>query len=156
MLTPRQGLAAGLTAALLWAAAGAPATAAPIVITKVRDLYFGKCDNIGGATYIVDPAATPGPSACVGAHAARFDVTGDPSAKVQVTSSKNVTVTNGTDSVNVRTDQAPSGGNITLDANGELVIYMGGEFKVSGGGFTSTNPLSGSSTLSVNYKGGGP
>ncbi|MEE8555514.1 MAG: DUF4402 domain-containing protein [bacterium] len=126
--------------------------AAPIVIVKDRDLSFGRCDNTPGATYVVAAAELPGGAACTGAFSARFSVTGDPGAKVRITSDNTIGITNGVDSINVKSDQSPSGGNISLSAAGTLTIYMGGDGKIPPAGIPGPTTLSGSSILTVIYK----
>lgn len=147
----QRGARLGLCLCLAWAVP-AFAQAAPIVITKDRDLHFGRCEEVPGTRYVVDAAENPGPAACPGAYSARFSVTGDANAKVKITSDKNVTVTNGIESINVKLDQAPTGGNIRIGADGTLTIYMGGDYRVPPGGVSDPADLTGTSVLSVVYK----
>ena len=108
------------------------AQAAPIVITQTRgSLFFGSCDNIPNQTYTVDPADNPGIAGCTGAFSARFDITGDVSAKVVISLPNRVDVTNGTDTFRVNLSTDDTGGNPpAFDVAGDLVIWVGGNFRV--------------------------
>jgi len=145
---------------ILWAAAFPPGQAwapppspsTPIVITEVRHLSFGTCDAVGGATYTVDAADAPGAGACIGAHSARFEVTGEPNERVKLNYSKNISISNGTDTLTVKQSIAPTGGNIRFDGSGNLTVFMGGEVRIPPGGLASSASLSATSDVEVVYK----
>ncbi len=106
---------------------------------------------MGGATYTVAPAENPGLTGCTGSSSAKFQVTGEPNEKVKISLPKNVTISNGSDSLSVRTSQAPSGGNIRFDAGGNLTIYVGGDLKIPQAGLATSGLFVGTPTLSVTY-----
>jgi hypothetical protein len=131
----------------------AEAQVLPITLTKVRDLNFGFCDSVPGTKYTVAAADLPGAAACTGAYSGRYLVQGDANARITIDVDKNVTITNGTDTLTVKPDADPLQGNIRLDGNGQLTIYVGGEVTIPNpGGVTSYGLFSGTSVLTVDYK----
>lgn len=130
--------------------ASAPAAHAQTV-TKLTDLNFGTCDDVGGTTYTVAAAASPGVGACTGAQAAQFTVTGTPSTVARVTLSS-VTISNSTASLSVKlTDSA--GGSVCLGTSGTVTIYVGGSLKLPQSGVGSSGVLVGPTTISLAYQG---
>lgn len=125
---------------------------APIVITEIRALEFGICEIIAGQRYTVDPADNPGITGCTGSTSARFDLTGDPNARVIITLPNRVDITNGADILSVTTSRAPGGGNISFDATGNLTIWVGGNFRIPGGGLASSGLFIAPAVLDVVYK----
>ena len=124
----------------------------PIVITEIRPLEFGGCDIVGGATYTVDAANTPGAGACTGANSARFDITGDPNARVTISLPNKVDITNGTDTLTVNISKSPTGGNIRFDAAGNLTIFVGGNFRIPPAGLGTSGLFLVTAILDVIYK----
>ena len=125
----------------------------PITLTKVRDLNFGFCDSVPGTKYTVAAADLPGAAACIGATSGRYLVEGDANARITVDIDKNVSITNGTDTLTVKPDADPLKGNIRLDASGQLTIYIGGDVTIPNpNGVTSYGLFSATSVLTVNYK----
>lgn len=129
-----------------------PAQGAPIVITEIRFLNFGTCDIVGGVQYVVDAAESSGVGACSGATSARFDLTGDPGAKVTINIPNKVFITNGTDTLTTNLSKSPTGGNIKFDGAGNLIIYVGGNFRIPQAGLATSGVFTVSATLTVNYK----
>ena len=125
----------------------------PPQISKLRDLDFGGCDNVGGATYTVTPTATQGLGACFGAQAAQFTVQGDPNRRVRIEVAQTVTITNGTESLSVSTDPSVGPGPTCLGA-GTLTVYVGGSVTLPGGGLTTSGLFIGPTDLEATYLGG--
>lgn len=137
-----------LASPLLWA----PALVHAQTVTQVTNLNIGTCEDIGGTTYTVAAAASPGTGACPGAMAAQFTVTGTPSRVAKVTLPANVTVTSGTASLTVKlTDSA--GGAVCLGTTGTVTIYVGGSVKLPQSGLGSSGTLVGPTTISLAYQG---
>lgn len=150
----RPGQAGGLLVMLALATAlvSAPALGHAQTVTQITNLNFGTCEDIGGTTYTVAAAASPGTGACVGAMAAQFTVTGTPSRVARVTLSNSVTVTNGTASLTVKlTDSA--GGSVCLGTTGTVTIYVGGSVKLPQAGLGASGTLVGPTTISLAYQG---
>lgn len=135
------------------AASLAQAQALPITLTKVRDLNFGFCDSVPGAKYTVAAADQPGPAACTGAYSGRYLVEGDANARITIDIDNMVAITNGSDTLTVKPDADPLKGNIRLDGNGQLTIYIGGDVTIPNpNGVTTYGLFSAGSVLTVNYK----
>lgn len=145
-------LATGAAVLVLCLPGIALAQVAPVQVTKVRDLFFGYCANVGGTSYTVDAAETVGAAACQGATSARFEVTGDPNARVRITLDNNVAVTNGVESLTVRTANNAQGPFVRLDAAGTATLYVGGTVNIPGGGLTSFGDFTAAPLLVVEYK----
>ena len=143
---------AALTGGYKVALAPPPPPSTPIVITEIRFLNFGTCDIVGGVQYVVDAADSPGVGACSGAASARFEVTGEPGAKVTIAIPNSVSITNGTDSLTTKFSQSPTGGNISFDGAGGLIIYVGGNFRIPQAGLATSGVFTVSTTLTVDYK----
>lgn len=122
----------------------------PIVITQIRTLDYGFCDNLPNTTFTIAAADLPGVSGCSGSQSGRFDVTAEPNERIRVTITGSLDVTNGTDVLNVRPSISPSG-NVNLDATGAVTIYVGGNLKIPIGGVTTYGQYSGPATLTVVY-----
>lgn len=120
-------------------------------VTKITDLSFGTCEDIGGTTYTVVAAASPGAGACSGAQAAQFTVTGTPHTVARVTLS-NVTITNGTASLTVKLTDS-GGGSVCLGTTGTVTLYVGGSFKLPAAGLGTSGTLVGPTTVSLAYQG---
>ncbi|HEX9841718.1 MAG TPA: DUF4402 domain-containing protein [bacterium] len=147
-----RGLSLALLAGALLLLAGT-AQGQAIQITKLRDLDFGGCDNVGGATYTVAPAAAPGGGACFGATSAQFTVTGTPSRRARLTLPNTVSVSNGTQSLSAAiTDSV--GSNIACLGTGTITIYVGGSVTLPGGGLTSYGLFIAPTQIQLAYIGG--
>lgn len=125
----------------------------PPQITKLRDLDFGGCDNVGGATYTVTPSATQGLGACFGAQSAQFTVEGNPNRRVRIEVPNSVTISNGTESLAVTTSQSAGPGPTCLGA-GTLTVYVGGSVTLPGGGLTTSGLFIGPTQIEASYIGG--
>jgi Domain of unknown function (DUF4402) len=136
LLRPAQAAAMALLAGMVLLLAGT-AWGQAIQITKLRDLDFGGCDNVGGATYTVAAAASPGGGACFGATSAQFTVTGTAGQRAHMTLPNNVTVTNGTQTLTVNITDSVGSKTACLGATGTITIYVGGTLTLPGGGLTS-------------------
>jgi hypothetical protein len=128
----------GLLFALLVAGPETARAQAAIVITEVRFLNFGSCESIPNTTYTVDAAESPGVTGCSSSSSAKFQITGDPGAKVVISIPNNVDTSNGTETLNVKLSKAPTGGNVSFDGTGNLTVYVGGNFKIPPGGLTTS------------------
>ena len=95
-------LTALLGAAPDTARAPPPPPSTPIVITEVRFLNFGSCESIPNTTYTVDAAESPGVTGCSSSNSAKFQITGEPGAKVTINIPNNQDTSNGTETVNVK------------------------------------------------------
>jgi Domain of unknown function (DUF4402) len=155
---PRLGLPAPLRAGtVLLAAMLLVLLAGPVraqTITQLTDLNFGGCDNVGGATYTVNPAATPGPAACYGAGAAQFSVTGTPHTRVHMTLASTVTIAVGATNLTVTLSDSVGSKTVCMGTTGSLIIYVGGTLTLPGGGVTSFGPFSTATSLSLTGIGG--
>ena len=140
----------GVAMLFLWPAA---LYGAPISIAKIQELNFGFCDATPSVTYTVLPAASPGASACQGAGAARFDITGDPNKKAKITIANTVTIINGTESMAVTITDSAGGQFICLGA-GAVTLWVGGSVTIPAGGLTSNGLFTVSTTLALSYAGG--
>lgn len=126
----------------------------PIQITKLRDLDFGGCDNVGGATYTVAPSAAQGPAACFGAQAAQFTVVGDPNRRVRIrVNPQNVSISNGSEALSAQTS-ASHGPGPTCLGGGTLTVYVGGSVTLPGGGLTTFGLFIGPTQIEASYIGG--
>lgn len=145
----------GAVAMLLFLGLSGPPRAEAQTLTKVRDLFFGYCDGTPGTSYTVLAAENPGPGACQGAYSGRYEIAALPNRRlrVQLAGGGNVTITNGTDSLNVSADSVPAGANICSGA-GTLTVYIGGTLAIPATGMVLFGSVSGAGTLNVTYQGG--
>ncbi|MBI4084250.1 MAG: DUF4402 domain-containing protein [Candidatus Lambdaproteobacteria bacterium] len=120
-----------------------------LVITKIRDLNFGLCDQGVAATYVVAAANNPGTGACIGATSGRFRVTGAPRQTVTISLIPvPVTITNGTDALSVTENASPTGTR-RLNASGNLIIHVGGTVTLTTASLSQDVDLIGTATLRV-------
>ena len=125
----------------------------PIVITEVRSLNMGACDNVGGATYVVDAAELPGVSACPGSQSARFEVTGDANARVTIAlPGTTYTVSLGAATLDLKHDADPLTGNIRFSAAGTLTIWVGAQYRLPQAGVSPPGTYIGTGSITVDYK----
>lgn len=124
--------AASLAAALCVGASNAHAA---ITITKVRNLFFGYCDNTPSLLIIVAASDTPGASACTLATSARFEVTGGvPNAVATITLPTPIVLTVNGVNRNVTLNRVPTG-SPRFSATGTLTIWVGGRVRIPAGRF---------------------
>ena len=117
-----------------------------ITIAKVTDLDFGGVDT-GAATYTVNANAGPH-SAGTGAVAASFTIQGENGQTADVSFGANpVSITNGTDTLNVTLN--PENTTHTFTGAAET-FYVGGS--VTLGGTESSGLYTGNATLSMVYQ----
>ena len=142
-------------ALLLWLlCAGSALGQTPLQITKLQDVDFGGCDNVGGATYSVTAAATQGVSACFGAHAAQFTIVGDPNRRARIQlASTNVTLTNGSETLTASLTKSVGNGPTCL-GTGTITVYVGGSLTLPGGGLTTFGIFLVPTDISASYVGG--
>jgi hypothetical protein len=133
---------------------GTAAGQAAIQITKDRDLNFGGCDNVGGATYTVAAAASAGAGACFGAQSARFTVTGDPNRRARITLPSRVDVSNGSETLRVNITDSVGSNTVCLGATGAVTIYLGGSVTLPGGGLTTFGLFINADQIELAYIGG--
>ncbi len=129
---------------------GASSAHAAITITKVRDLFFGYCDNTPSLLIIVAASDTPGASACTLATSARFQVTGGvPNAVATITLPSPIVLTVNGVNRNVTLNRVPTG-SPRFSATGTLTIWVGGRVRIPAGGYpVGTNGLWTSLTGSI-------
>jgi Domain of unknown function (DUF4402) len=126
----------------------------PLQITKLRDLYFGGCDNVGGATYTVAAAASPGAGACFGAQSAQFTITGDPGRFARMTLPSRVNVTNGTETLRVTITDSVGANRVCLGSTGTVTVYLGGSVTLPGGALVSFGLFINTDQFQLVYTGG--
>lgn len=103
-------------------------------ISKLRDLDFGGCDNVGGSTYTVSPTATQGVSVCFGAQSAQFTISGTPGTRVRVRlASNSVTLVNGAATLTASLNPSVAGGPTCL-GSGSITVFVGGSVQLPGAG----------------------
>lgn len=129
-----------------------PAHARAQTVTQLTNLSFGTCEDIGGTTYTVAAAASPGAGACGGAQAAQFTVTGTPSRVVKITLSKSVSITNGGSSLSAKLTDS-GGGTVCTGTSGTVTLYVGGSIKLPQGGVGVSGLFIAPTTVTVAYQG---
>jgi hypothetical protein len=133
---------------------GGTARAQAPTVTQLTDLNFGGCDNVGGATYTVAAAASPGVGACYGATSASFVIVGTPHTRAHMTLASTVTIAVGATNLTVTLSDSVGSKTVCMGTSGTLTIYVGGSLTLPGGGVTSYGPFSTSTTLSLSAIGG--